>query len=649
MTPPAPSAVQDRAPRLVLRFALVTVACLGIGAAVILGFVRHTDTQQAERAAATRAQLAVNGLFLGALEPGDLRGTLPEARRRALRRALAPLVAQGTLVTASRHGRIFWSSEPARIGRPDAAEVVASARQQTLRSEIAPLGGRRALRSVVPLTFNGANLAVAVYQDYAPIARQAHDAFLPVAGVLELMLFALFVLLVPLLARVSRRIARQMERIRFQALHDDLTGLPNRVHFRAGVAEAADLASAGQLRFAVLLMDIDRFKEVNDALGHGVGDELLVEVGERIRGSVPEGALVARLGGDEFAIVILDTDEEEATAAAEWVRAAIAEPFTVAGLPVAVEASVGVVLCPGDGDDVDTLLRRADIAMYGAKERRLGTARYEQEFETTTPERVALMADLGRALDEGELVLWYQPQAGLQRGDIVGAEALVRWNHPTRGLLPPAEFVPFAERTGLGRRLSRYVLEAAVRQLACWRDDSDAPPRVAVNLSMVDLLDLGLPDEVERLLTEADIEPERLELEITEGVIMADPVRVGAVLERLREIGVALAIDDFGTGYSSLAYLKNLPVDVLKIDRSFVSAMAVEDRDRALVHSAVELAHSLGLGVVAEGVEDEATYETLRHIGCDFVQGYHISRPVPAEEICAVNAAWVSGAPLVRS
>ena len=527
--------------------------------------------------------------------------------------------------------------------------MVASARQQTLRSEIAPLGGRRALRSVVPLTFNGANLAVAVYQDYAPIARQAHDAFLPVAGVLELMLFALFVLLVPLLARVSRRIARQMERIRFQALHDDLTGLPNRVHFRAGVAEAADLASAGQLTFAVLLMDIDRFKEVNDALGHGVGDELLVEVGERIRGSVPEGALVARLGGDEFAIVILDTDEEEATAAAEWVRAAIAEPFTVAGLPVAVEASVGVVLCPGDGDDVDTLLRRADIAMYGAKERRLGTARYEQEFETTTPERVALMADLGRALDEGELVLWYQPQAGLQRGDIVGAEALVRWNHPTRGLLPPAEFVPFAERTGLGRRLSRYVLETAVRQLACWRDDSDAPPRVAVNLSMVDLLDLGLPDEVERLLTEADVEPERLELEITEGVIMADPVRVGAVLERLREIGVALAIDDFGTGYSSLAYLKNLPVDVLKIDRSFVSAMAVEDRDRALVHSAVELAHSLGLGVVAEGVEDEATYETLRHIGCDFVQGYHISRPVPAEEISAVNAAWTSGAPLVRS
>jgi diguanylate cyclase len=642
--------VQERAPRLVLRFTLVTVACLGLGAAAILGFVRHTDTKQAERAAATRAQLAVDGLFLGALEPGDLNGTMPAARRHALGAALEPLLlSDGALVTASHRGRIFWSTDPARIGRPDAAPVVASARHATLRSEVTSLGGQRFLRSVVPVRFNGAALAVAVYQDYAPISRQAHDAFLPVAGVLELILFALFVLLVPLLARVSRRIARQVERIRFQALHDDLTGLPNRVRFRAGVAEAAELAAAGELTFALLLIDVDRFKEVNDALGHGVGDDLLVEMGERIQKSAPEGALVARLGGDEFGVVIPDTDEQEATAAADWLRAAIAKPATVGGLPVAVEASVGVVLCPGDGDDVDTLMRRADMAMYGAKERRLGTACYQPEFDTSTPERVALMADLGRALDEGELVLWYQPQAGLQRGDIVGAEALVRWNHPTRGLLPPGEFVPFAERTGLGRRLSRYVLEAAVRQLACWRDDSDAPPRVAVNLSMVDLLDLGLPDEVERLVAEAEIPADRLELEITESVIMADPVRVGAVLERLREVGVALAIDDFGTGYSSLAYLKNLPVDVLKIDRSFISAMASEDRDRAVVHSAVELAHSLGLGVVAEGVEDEATYETLRRIGCDYVQGFYISRPVPPEDITAVNAAWVSGVPLATS
>ena len=298
------------------------------------------------------------------------------------------------------------------------------------------------------------------------------------------------------------------------------------------------------------------------------------------------------------------------------------------------------MLCPGDGEDVDTLLRRADIAMYAAKERRLGVARYEPGFDTTSAERLALMAELGTALDEGQLVLWYQPQARLQDGKIIGAEALVRWNHPTRGLVPPGAFVPFAERTGLGRRLSRFVLETAVVQLACWRDDSDAPPRVAVNLSMVDLLDLALPDEVERLLAEAGVDASRLELEITEGVIMADPVRVGSVLERLREVGVKLAIDDFGTGYSSLAYLKSLPVDVLKIDRSFVSNLTEEARDAAVVRSAVELAHSLGLGVVAEGVEDEQTYEALRRLGCDFVQGYHVARPAPADEVAAAIAAW---------
>jgi EAL domain-containing protein (putative c-di-GMP-specific phosphodiesterase class I) len=250
------------------------------------------------------------------------------------------------------------------------------------------------------------------------------------------------------------------------------------------------------------------------------------------------------------------------------------------------------------------------------------------------------MAELGTALDEGQLELWYQPQASLQEGTIVGAEALVRWNHPTRGLVPPGAFVPYAERTGLGRRLSRFVVEDAIRQLACWREDSDAPPRVAVNLSMVDLLDLSLPGEVERLLNEAGVEASRLELEITEGVIMADPVRVGEVLEQLREVGVKLAIDDFGTGYSSLAYLKELPVDVLKIDRSFVSNLTEETRDAAVVHSAVELAHSLGLGVVAEGVEDEATYEALRRLGCDFVQGYYIAKPAPARDVAAAIAAW---------
>jgi diguanylate cyclase (GGDEF)-like protein len=645
-----PGALPDeRPPRLVLRFALVTAACLGLGAAAILGFVRHTDTVQAERAAANRAQLAVDAVVADALRPSDLRGPISASRRRELRNATRVLLQDGdtVLVTASHRGRIFWASDDVRIGRPESAEVAAAVRQSTLTSDVTSIpdpavrtGRVRVLRSVVPLSFHGAGVAVAVYQDYGPIRRDAREAFLPVAGILELILFVLFVLLVPLLARVSRRIARQLARIRYQAFHDDLTGLPNRLRFRAGVAEAVEEARHGRMDFAVLLVDLDRFKEVNDALGHDVGDELLVELGSRLGQALPANALLTRLGGDEFGVVVPEATEPDALRVAERVRTSIGELFVLDGLPVAVEGSIGIALCPEDGEDVDTLLRRADVAMYAAKERRLGIARYEPSFETTSAERLALMAELGHALDAGELVLYLQPQARLADREVVGAEALVRWVHPERGLIPPGDFVPFAERTGLGRRLSRFVLEAAIELLASWGDG--APHRLAVNLSMVDLLDVTLPDEVERLLAEAGVEPGRLELEITEGVIMADPVRVGAVLERLREVGVKLAIDDFGTGYSSLAYLKSLPVDLLKIDRSFISGMAHDSRDVAVVHSAIELAHTLGLGVVAEGVEDEETFEALRELGCDVAQGYLIARPLPARELAASVAAWNS-------
>jgi diguanylate cyclase (GGDEF)-like protein len=644
-----PGALPDeRPPRLVLRFALVTAACLGLGAAAILGFVRHTDTVQAERAAANRAQLAVDAVVADALRPSDLRGPISASRRRELRNATRVLQDGDTvLVTASHRGRIFWASDDVRIGRPESAEVAAAVRQSTLTSDVTSIpdpavrtGRVRVLRSVVPLSFHGAGIAVGVYQDYGPIRRDAREAFLPVAGILELILFVLFVLLVPLLARVSRRIARQLARIRYQAFHDDLTGLPNRLRFRAGVAEAVEEARHGRMDFAVLLVDLDRFKEVNDALGHDVGDELLVELGSRLGQALPANALLTRLGGDEFGVVVPEATEPDALRVAERVRTSIGELFVLDGLPVAVEGSIGIALCPEDGEDVDTLLRRADVAMYAAKERRLGIARYEPSFETTSAERLALMAELGHALDAGELVLYLQPQARLADREVVGAEALVRWVHPERGLIPPGDFVPFAERTGLGRRLSRFVLEAAIELLASWGDG--APHRLAVNLSMVDLLDVTLPDEVERLLAEAGVEPGRLELEITEGVIMADPVRVGAVLERLREVGVKLAIDDFGTGYSSLAYLKSLPVDLLKIDRSFISGMAHDSRDVAVVHSAIELAHTLGLGVVAEGVEDEETFEALRELGCDVAQGYLIARPLPARELAASVAAWNS-------
>ncbi len=639
-----------RPPRLVLRFAVITAACLGLGAAAILGFVRHTDTQQAERAAAARAQLGVDALLADALQARDLLGPTGE-RRAALLAAARPLLEDdGVLVTASYRGRIFWGSDGGRPGAPEHADVLGAASADAVTSSVATVsdparpGERvRTLRTTVPISLGGERVAVSIYQDYGPIQQAAREAFLPVAGILELVLVVLFLLLVPLLARATRRIVRQFEQIRRQAYHDDLTGLPNRPRFRDAVAEAAERAADEGLEFAVLLVDLDRFKEVNDALGHGVGDDLLVELAERLAEAVPDAVLLARLGGDEFGLVLPDAGETEAVALAEAVRELVASPFLLGELPVRVEGSVGVALGPCDGADADTLLRRADVAMYTAKDRRVGVVRYEEGLDTSSAERLALMSELGRALDEGQLVLYAQPQVRLADGAVIAAEALVRWDHPTRGLLGPGAFVPFAERTGLGRRLSSYVLAAAVRELAQLEGEPHAPERLAVNLSMVDLLDLELPDEVGRLLAAAGVPPERLELEITEGVIMADPVRVRTVLERLRLLGVTLAIDDFGTGYSSLAYLKSLPVDLLKIDRSFVSGLTTDSRDAAVVRSAVELAHTLGLEVVAEGVEDAETYEALREIGCELAQGFHISRPVPTRELTAAARAWAAG------
>jgi EAL domain-containing protein (putative c-di-GMP-specific phosphodiesterase class I) len=304
-----------------------------------------------------------------------------------------------------------------------------------------------------------------------------------------------------------------------------------------------------------------------------------------------------------------------------------------------VEASIGAAAYPDDGDDVDTLIRRADIAMQTAKDRRLGFMRYEPELDTRSATQLALMSELRRALDEHELTLHFQPKADLETGAVTSVEALVRWEHPEHGLLPPAEFVPFAERTGISRGLSRYVLAAGVRQLREW-EEQGLDVGLSLNLTMFDLLDPKLPDEVAALLREEGVDPSRLELEITESVIMADPVRVREIVAALKALGVRLAIDDFGTGFSSLTYLKSLPIDVLKIDRSFVMGMDASESDRAIVSSTTQLAHSLGLAVVAEGVESDEIWRELVSIGCDLAQGFHIGRPCPPEQLLETLAAW---------
>jgi diguanylate cyclase (GGDEF)-like protein len=434
---------------------------------------------------------------------------------------------------------------------------------------------------------------------------------------------------------------RQAARAEHQATHDALTGLPNRSRLEALVERAIEDRAGGD-GFALLLMDLNRFKEINDTLGHHHGDLLLRQMGARLESGVREGDVVARLGGDEFVVLVTHLAEPgTAERVAERVRTALREPFQVGELTLEVDASIGIARFPADGEDVETLLQRADIAMYHAKRSHLAAAAYSSEHDHHSPARLALAADLRRALDGEELVPWYQPQVDVATGAVTAVEALARWEHPSLGLLHPGAFIEVAETTGLIRSLTLRVLTAGLRDRARWALDGVAL-ELAVNVSVRSLLDPQFPTEVARALRAAGAPPECLKLEITESTIMADPATAKAVLEQLAAMGVGLAVDDFGTGYSSLAYLKELPVGELKIDRSFVINMHADRDDALIVRSTIELAHNLGLRVVAEGVEGAAALAELRRLGCDGAQGYHLSRPLPAPRVPGEVAALSS-------
>jgi diguanylate cyclase (GGDEF)-like protein len=425
--------------------------------------------------------------------------------------------------------------------------------------------------------------------------------------------------------RMAAQLQESVEQLTRQALNDTLTGLPNRVLLRQRVEEAI----AAESRLALLVMDLDRFKEVNDTLGHSSGDALLMELAARLETGLRSSDTIARLGGDEFAIVLPGADESTAVLVAESLRALVGKPFELDGRVVTVGASIGIASLPQHGPDADTLLRCADIAMYVAKHSGLDVAVYAPEHDQHTPDRLALIGELSDAITRRELSLAFQPLIDCQDGSVAGVEALVRWPHPRHGLVPPDQFVPLAEQTGLIRPLSRWVLESALNQQQQWRR-LGLDVVVSVNLSMRDLHDPGLPETVASLLADVDFRPGALRVEITESSLMSDPPRALQTLTRLREMGVDVSIDDFGTGYSSLAYLKRLPVDELKIDKSFVANMATDENDAAIVRSTISLAHDLGLSVVAEGVEDQETWNLLIGLGCDVAQGFFVSRPLPA-------------------
>ncbi len=428
------------------------------------------------------------------------------------------------------------------------------------------------------------------------------------------------------------------DRIRHMAHHDTLTQLPNRVLLHARLEQAMATARRDGGQLALLFIDMDRFKDINDTLGHPVGDGLLVEVGQRLRSLVRDSDIVARLGGDEFVLVLTGTGPQAGpagAAVAAKVLADLGRPYTVRGHELHSTPSIGIALFPEDGDDTDTLMKNADAAMYHAKSAGRNNAQFfTVAMNQATQHRLALEAGLRGAIDRGELFLDYQPQLDLRSGRIVGLEALLRWQHPEMGLIPPLTFIPVAEETGQIEAIGAWVLEEALRQVALWRAAGHAGLRVAVNLSAQQLRGDTFPAQVSQALHRHGLPGSALELEITESVAMRDPARTADLLRQLRHFGVALAIDDFGTGYSSLAYLKQLPLSCLKLDRSFV--MDIErDANDAICTATIQLAHSLGLAVVAEGVETATQLEFLDRLGCDSAQGYFIARPLPAADCAA--------------
>ena len=427
------------------------------------------------------------------------------------------------------------------------------------------------------------------------------------------------------------------------ATHDPLTGLANRLLLR----ERTALALGHGAGSALLLIDLDHFKEINDTLGHAAGDVLLQQVARRLVHAVRQDGLVARLGGDEFAILLTELDKpSDAGLVAERILLELGQPVDYQGLHLSVEGSIGVACYPSDAQDAEELFRRADVAMYQAKADRGSWLRYDSLRDDSSIERLALVADLRTALEKDELVVHYQQQRDLETGLIIGAEALVRWQHPVRGLLQPGAFVGVAEQSGLVRPFTLRVLELAVKECVTWQSPQGRPLSVAVNLGARSLLDRRLPDDVAEVLNRYGLPADRLVLEITETTATSELEVVEDVLGRLRRLGVEISVDDFGTGYSSLSFLQRTAVHELKVDRSFVAGMLTSDNDLALVRATIQLAHSLGARAVGEGVESEALVVALTSLGCDAAQGYHLGRPVPAAEFRAALAA--SGMPSPR-
>ncbi len=649
--------------RLLPRTLVSQFAFLSGFAIVLLGlslgtFLKVLIQDHAQANAVQSAQVIAGIGIQPLLTEADLQSGLTDEHIQALDSAVTSSKLLGTELARiniwNEQHRVVYSNDHSLIGKvfPPSAELNDALAGTSFSGVSRPSKAENAslisfgqvLEVYVPLRLQGSTNpggAFEIYLPYRPIAAAILRDDLTVLGVLGLGLLLLYALLFRIVSQAARRLRQQTADLKRQtaerehaAHHDALTLLPNRTLFHQRLRDAL---SSPEARGAIMIMDLDRFQEINDTLGHHNGDLVLLAVAKRLA-AVTDTGFVARLGGDEFAVLLASvTDQAEAIRFAERLLATFADQVTLGELTLDVRASVGLAFFPEHGMDADALMQRADIAMYVAKGAKRGYEVYSPEADRYAPERLALIADLHRAINGTGLFLAYQPKIDLQRGRISGVEALLRWQHPSRGLLQPDAFIPLAEHIGLIKELTLWVLDAALAQSQAWaRDGIDLG--IAVNLSVRNLLDLDLPDHVGRLLDKWNVPASRLELEITETTLMEDPARASAVMARLSGMGIRLSIDDFGTGYSSLVFLKELPVQEIKIDKSFVLNMLGDAGDGAIVRSIIDLGKNLGLEVVAEGVESQGIMQELARQGCTTAQGFFISRPVSAERL----TAWLS-------
>jgi diguanylate cyclase len=645
-----PSAAQRSAPRSSLRDRLDAMrrGALWIGVAVVLGVVavlagwsststralsaRAVETSLRSHHYAAAAEAVATEEAVGRryrLAPGprarlDYDNAVAEVQQQMARlrvtagpadlaTAEAVLAAHASCVSAV--GHLFAAvdrGDAARAARIDGDEVAPAF--ERLRQTAEPASAVRRGEAIDALL--ALRQRQATNERAAPVAALVGLAFVIVCGML--------------LAHTRRALDDERQRAVQAALHDALTGLPNRALLADRFERALAVGRRDGTTTGLMLIDLDRFKEVNDTLGHHVGDKLLAQIGPRLVRSLREGDTVARLGGDEFAVLLPVVDGAmDALDIANRLRTTLTEAFQIEGALLDIDASIGVVVSGAHGDDPAMLLQRADVAMYVAKRQCLGVALYDYQTDSHSPERLGLLGQLRRALERNELLLHYQPKVSLATGELVGVEALVRWQHAERGLVPPVDFIPLAENTGLIGPLTLGVLEQALAQMRLWLDGG-VPMRVAVNVSARNLLDDGFSAKITALLAKHGVPARLLEVEVTESAVMVEPQRAQRVLRQLHALGIRIAIDDFGAGYTSLAQLKHLPVSQLKIDSSFIFTMHTDPDNALIVRSVVDLGHSLGMTVVAEGVETAEAAATLARYGCDVAQGYHYARPMPA-------------------